>query len=228
MNKKSIIIFLPAIIFITLLANYKNILSHVFIKNFSKWTERSTKLEISKIDFLNSSIEINKIKIRNKDGFFNKNVFEAESIFIQFDFRSIFSNEVVIKKLIIHKPNFYFEIKTNSQKNKKVLDNLNLSEKVLKNHSPKIYPKKDKDKNFIIFELFIKNSRAHIHYSNNQDNLNLNLSDMAFSKVGNLKNEGNKKTQHYKDVLEIILKNIFIRIPDQKLKDLIKKNYKLN
>tara|TARA_B100000795_G_C22703238_1_gene400520 strand:- start:215 stop:889 length:675 start_codon:yes stop_codon:yes gene_type:complete len=223
-NKKLIITFLSLIVFITLLINHNNILTYIFIKNFSKWTEHRTNLESLNINFWKQTIKINKIEIRNKEGFFNKNVFEAESIFIEYDYKSILSNEVIIKKLIINQPNFYFEIKAD----KKIVDNLNLSKKTLKGYSPKIYPNKNNDKNFIIIELYIKNSKAHIYYSKNNSNLNLNLSDMTFGKVGNLNNESDKKTQHYKNVLELILKDIFMRIPDQDLKDLIRKTYKFN
>jgi hypothetical protein len=231
LNKKLIIIFLLISFFTLLLVGHKKILTYVFTKNFSKWTERNTNLNISKINFFKPSIIIDKIEIKNKGKFFNKNLFEAESIHIEFDYKSIISNYIIIKKLIIYKPNFYFEIKDNNQKsekNKKIVDNLNLSEKLSKNYSPKIYTKKNKDKNFVIFSLLMKNSRAHIYYSKNKDNLTLDLYNMTFSKVGNLDKKQNIKSQHYKDVLKLILKNTFIRIQDKELKNLIKNIYKIN
>ncbi|MDB4154081.1 hypothetical protein N9682_03010 [Candidatus Pelagibacter sp.] len=231
MNKKLIIFFLSISFFTLLLVGHKKVLTYIFIKNFSKWTERDTNFNISKINFSKSSIIIDKISIKNKGKFFNKNIFEAESIYIEFDFKSIFSDYIVIKQLIIHKPNFYFEIKDNDQKgdkHKKIVDNLNLSEKLSKDYSPKIYTKKSKDKNFIIFSILMKNSKAHIYYFKNKDNLTLDLYNMTFSKVGNLDNKQNIKFQHYKDVLKLILKNTFIRIQDKELKNLIKNIYKIN
>ena len=44
---------------------------------------------------------------------------------------------------------------------------------------------------------------------------------MSFNKIGN-KND----LQHYKDVFKIILGDIFLKIPDIDLKNLIKKTYK--
>ena len=43
---------------------------------------------------------------------------------------------------------------------------------------------------------------------------------MKFSKVAN-----KAEFQHYKEVFKIILTDIFFRIPDQNLKDLINKTY---
>lgn len=228
MNKKLIIIFSSLIFFTLILIFHKNALTYIVTKNFSKWTERDTNFRISKIDFWKQTVIIDKIKIKNNGNFFNENIFEADSIFIEFDIKSIFSDYVVIKKIIINKPNFYFEIKDSVQKNKKVVDNLNLSEKLSKDYSPKIYPSKKKDKNFIIFSLFIKNSKAHIYYLKNKSNLTLDLYNMTFSKVGNLNSNENIKSQHYKDVLGLILKNTFIRIQDKELKTLIKKTYKID
>ena len=228
MNKKLLIIFLPTVLFIIILIGHKSILTYIFEKNISKITERDTNFKITNINFWKLSIEIDKIAIINKDGFFNHNIFEAESIFVKFDYKSIFSDEIIITELVINKPNFYFEIKDDNLIEKKVLDNLNLSERISKDYSPKIYPKKNKDINFIIFQLFLKNSMAHIYYSKNKDNLTLNLSDITFSRVGNLNSEENKKSQHYKDVLQLILINIYMQIPDQELKNLIKKVYRIN
>ena len=73
----------------------------------------------------------------------------------------------------------------------------------------------------------IKNSKALINYSVNEKNLKINLSQMSFKKVGNAGNKTGQKFQHYKDVLKIILSDIFFRIPDDNLRNIIKKTYKI-
>ena len=50
----------------------------------------------------------------------------------------------------------------------------------------------------------------------------INLSNMNFYKVAN-----KTEFQHYKEVFKIILNDIFFRVPDQNLKDLINKTYKI-
>ena len=50
---------------------------------------------------------------------------------------------------------------------------------------------------------------------------------MSFGNVGN---SGNKKVkfQHYKDIMKLILNDIFLRIPDENLRNIIKQNYNIN
>ena len=50
---------------------------------------------------------------------------------------------------------------------------------------------------------------------------------MRFVNVGN---SGNNqiKFQHYKDIMRLILNDIFFRISDENLRNLIKKNYNIN
>ena len=49
---------------------------------------------------------------------------------------------------------------------------------------------------------------------------------MSFKKVGNY-GKIDQNFQHYKDVLKIILNDIFFRIPDDNLRNFIKKTYKI-
>ena len=90
-----------------------------------------------------------------------------------------------------------------------------------------MYPKKLKDKNFVIINLNIKDAIAYIKYENYDENIVIPLSDMSFSQVGN---SGNSESEfnHYKNVMKIILSDIFFKIPDQNLRELIKEKYKIN
>ena len=219
------LLFLILIIFFN-----KKILTYVFIKNISHATEYDANLNISKLDYISGKIEINQIKLKNKENFFYENIFESNQIIIDFDYKSLFSDLAIINKMTLIDPKFFFEIKNIDSKkdeNIKITDNLNLLEIASKKNSPKIYPIKKKDKNFIILNLLIKNPRTFIKYPNNEENLDIDLSEMSFVRVGNATDSIDQNFQHFKDVLKIILNDIFFRIPDNDLRNLIKKNYKI-
>ena len=93
-------------------------------------------------------------------------------------------------------------------------------------NSPKIYPPKKRDKNFLISKLLIKNSKAIIKYPKDIKDLKINLSEIVFKKVGNAGKERDNNFQHYKDVMKLILSDIFFKIPDYNLRNLIKEMYK--
>lgn len=62
---------------------------------------------------------------------------------------------------------------------------------------------------------------AYIKISSVKDPSKINLSGFEFSKIGN-----QKGFQHYKDVLKIILFDIFARETDQIKKEILKEVYK--
>lgn len=221
--KKIIIFFLILLIFIFLFDN--KILSYSFSKQISNWTEYNSKINISKINYFKGELEIDKIKINNTKNI-KQDIFDANLIFIDFDFLSLFSNLIIINQVTIIDPVFYFDIKTqnnNTKLNKRnIIDNINITD-----NSKKIYPSKKKDKNFLISNLSIKNSKAIIKYKKNIKDLNINLSNITFSNVGNAGKEKGNNFQHYKDVFRFILSDIFFKIPNYELRELIKKNYKI-
>ena len=221
--KKIIIFFLILLIFIFLFDN--KILSYSFSKKISNWTEYNSKINISKINYFKGELEIDKIKINNTKNI-KSGIFDANLIFIDFDFLSLFSNLIIINQVTIIDPVFYFDIKTqnnNTKLNKRnIIDNINITD-----NSKKIYPSKKKDKNFLISNLSIKNSKAIIKYKENIKDLNINLSTITFSNVGNAGKEKSNNFQHYKEVFRFILSDIFFKIPNYELRELIKKNYKI-
>ena len=85
------------------------------------------------------------------------------------------------------------------------------------------------DKGIIIFSLnssyFIKAiAIALIKYEEFNENIIIPLSNMSFSKVGN-SGHSDPEFQHYKNVMKIILSNIFLKIQDKDLRELIKEKY---
>ena len=100
-------------------------------------------------------------------------------------------------------------------------------EKIIEQNPPKTFPPKKKDKNFIILNSSIKNSKVSIRYPNSIKTLTFNLSDMSFQNTGNADFNQVKHSLHYKDVLRIIMGDIYFRIPDMKLRKFLKEKYKI-
>ena len=224
MKKKLIIIL--AIILLILILNFKSIFDKLIENQISRITEHNVKLNIKKFNLLSGFFELNDITLENKKNFINQNIFETERLIIKLDPKTYFSNLIMIEKLSFYNPKFFFEIKNIDKKGYKK-DNLNIIDKLTNKTKPKIYPKKLKDKNFLIKQLDFDNPVAYINYKNNKENLKIPLSVMTFRNVGN---SGNKKIkfQHYKNIMKLILKDIFFRMPDESLRNLIKKNYDID
>ena len=223
---KKIIIYLISLILILGFFFDKKIIEFILIKNLSN----NISFKINKINYFSQQIEIFDLEIRNKKNFFNENVFEASKVLIDYNLASVFTDLVIIKSVFLAETKFYFEILNDeSERNKKenLKDNIDLL-KTINEQKPKIYPKKKKDKNFIINNVKIKNSFAYIKAPQNKKNIEINLSNMSFPNVGNADKKKVKKVQHYKDAFKIILMDIYFKIPNQNLKELLKKNYKIN
>lgn len=231
MNKKIIVIIISILIVIFIFIKFnKNIISNYILTKLSKWTELSVTSESVDIDYFKGKINLYGLEILNKSNFNDKNIFEAKKLTIEIEFSSLFSDLVKINQFILNEPKFFFEIKDMSKKKEKketTIDNIGLVEKIIQQPPPKIYPPKKKDKNFIILNSSIKNSKAFIRHPNSSEILTVNLSDMSFQNTGNADSKQVKQSQHYKDVLKIIMGDIYFRIPDMRLRKFLKEKYKI-
>ena len=197
----------------------KIILSKIIIYSASKWLEKDLSIKKIDINYFSDVIELNVVKIKNNKNFSYENIFEAEKIIIKYNLNTILKDLVEIDYLRIQNTKFYLEL---DEKNKKIVnDNIGLAEKKDVDYKPKIYPKKKKDKNILIVKTDITNSQVLIKMLKNNNEMTVNLSDMIFNNISNKKNY-----LHYKDVFKIILNDLFFKVPDQSLKDLIKNSYK--
>ena len=197
----------------------KIILSKIIIYSASKWLEKDLSIKKIDINYFSDVIELNVVKIKNNKNFSYENIFEAEKIIIKYNLNTILKDLVEIDYLRIQNTKFYLEF---DEKNKKIVnDNIGLAEKKDVDYKPKIYPKKKKDKNILIVKTDITNSQVLIKMLKNNNEMTVNLSDMIFNNISNKKNY-----LHYKDVFKIILNDLFFKVPDQSLKDLIKNSYK--
>ena len=203
----------------------KKIVSYYYINKFSKWVERPVK--IKKLNFnYSGNVKIEDIQILNYDKNYFKNIFKAKKIEISFDMNSIFSDLILIKNLDIHDPEFFLDIniKNDSQNtdNKKLYeDNLGLAQKINENTPDKIWPKKNKDINFLIKKSNLYDSLGYINVPQISKPSKIKLSQMKFSSFGNDKNY-----RHYKDILNSILFDLYARTDEIELKQLLKEIYK--
>jgi hypothetical protein len=228
MNKKIIVTTISILIIISIFIKFnKNIISDFILTKLSKWTELPVRSESVEIEYSKGKINFNGLEILNKSNFNDKNILEAKKLTIEIEFSSLFSDLVKINQFILNEPKFFFEIKDMSEKKETTIDNIGLVEKIIQQPPPKIYPPKKKDKNFIILNSSIKNSKAFIRYPNSSEILTVDLSDMSFQNTGNADLKQIKQSQHFKDVLAIIMGDIYFRIPDMKLRKFLKEKYKI-
>ena len=215
--KKIIIIF---VLILPLLIFNKTIISQVIIFAIPKLIDRNISIKNIDIDYSKKIIILNSVQAESTNRIYYKNFFEAEKVKIKYNFKSLFTNLIIIEHLIFYNAKIFLDIDIN---NNKVIvdDSLQEVKKQEENYKPKIYPIKKKDINFLILKFQIFNTQGFIKSSNKLNEIKINLSNMSFNKIGN-KND----VQHYKDVFKIILGDIFMKIPDINLKNLIKKTYK--
>ena len=213
---KTIKIFI-ILIFIVIFFN-KQIISYTLLYGLSKWTRHDIKVNKFQINYKQSLIIINGLKIKNSNKFYYDNIFESEKISLEYNLQSLLTNLIVINNLLIENPNFFLEV---IEKSPTIYeDNIGVARKYIKNTPDKIWPDKKKDINFVILKTQINQSKAFIKTSFLSTSTEVDLSNMYFNKIGN-----EKGYQHYKDVLNIILFDIIARTSDFELKKLLKKIY---
>tara|TARA_B100000787_G_C16176625_1_gene289391 strand:+ start:827 stop:1483 length:657 start_codon:yes stop_codon:yes gene_type:complete len=200
----------------------KNIFSRLIISGLSKSIEREVYINNIDINYFKKKIILNLVEVRNINKFYYKNIFKADKVIIQYNFNSIFENFIKIDYLSFLNPSFFLEFDNKNNPTIIVDDNIKVLEKLKKNYKQKTYPTKKKDRNFIILKTELNNSKAFIKISSRTKETKIDLSNMVFHKIGN-----KKGLQHYKKALEIILRDVFLKVPDQNLRDLIKKTYNL-
>ena len=203
----------------------KKIISYYYINKFSNWVERPVKINKLKFNY-SGYVKIEDIEILNNNKNYFKNIFKAKKIEINFDMNSIFSDLITIESLNLYDPEFFLDIniKKNLQNtdNKKIYeDNIGLAKKINENIPDKIWPKKNKDINFLIKKSNLYGSLGYIKVPQISNPSKIKLSQMKFYSFGNDKNY-----RHYKDILNSILFDLYARTDEIELKQLLKEIYK--
>jgi len=218
---------LVLILIIVSLIFHKKIIIYYYVNKLSNWVERPVLID--QINFNYSGlVKIKNIRITNFEKFYYQNIFEADEININIKLNSLLTDLIIVKDLNIKNPIFYLDIKIdkdrnlNSISNKSLYeDNIGLAKKINENIPDKIWPKKKRDINFLIIKSNIEGAKAKIRISNITYSPTINLSNMNFSNFGN-----EKKYQHYKDILRIMLFDVFARTENIEVKKILKQIYK--
>ena len=223
--------FIITFFFILIFFFSEKVVEKYFFYKISDWLERKVDFKEFKYNFP-GSISVYGLKVRNKDAKFYKNTFKADKIILNFDLNSsLFKKLIIINELKIENPEFYLEIIekkiiSNDKKEDKpentFKDNIGIAEKINNDMPDKVWPKKIRDINFLIIKSYIINGKAFIKISSIPNESKIKLSSFEFTNVGN-----DKKFQHYKSALEIMLFDIMGRVKDFNKRKILKKVYNL-
>jgi len=241
MNKKKLIIL--SVVFLSIAFLFLDFLSYrvdKIVKNLiiDQGTQAlGQQVSVGKIDtsILGSSIKISNVEIKNLDGFKNKNIIQIKNINVNFAFTSLFKDTIVINDINIDGATLYYEVLIN---NKEVKDNVSLFKPALKNSasssskeieaSKELEPKnqsKKKNKDFLINQLTINNTKINAFSEFLDINKDINLNKMSFNNVGTA-----EKSTKFKEVLQMVFANVLLNINNEviqgdfknKIKDKVK------
>ena len=241
MNKKKLIIL--SVVFLSIAFLFLDFLSYrvdKIVKNLiiDQGTQAlGQHVFVGKIDtsILGSSIKISNVEIKNLDGFKNKNIIQIKNINVNFAFTSLFKDTIVINDINIDGATLYYEVLIN---NKEVKDNVSLFKPALKNSasssskeieaSKELEPKnqsKKKNKDFLINQLTINNTKINAFSEFLDINKDINLNKMSFNNVGTA-----EKSTKFKEVLQMVFANVLLNINNEviqgdfknKIKDKVK------
>ena len=241
MNKKKLIIL--SVVFLSIAFLFLDFLSYrvdKIVKNLiiDQGTQAlGQQVSVGKIDtsILGSSIKISNVEIKNLDGFKNKNIIQIKNINVNFAFTSLFKDTIVINDINIDGATLYYEVLIN---NKEVKDNVSLFKPALKNSasssskeieaSKELEPKnqsKKKNKDFLINQLTINNTKINAFSEFLDINKDINLNKMSFNNVGTA-----EKSTKFNEVLQMVFANVLLNINNEviqgdfknKIKDKVK------
>ena len=202
-----------------------DIAKNIIESEATKAAEREVKIDNLKIDFLKEQVTLKNITIKNNDGF-PGDLLKIKDVKIITNLKSVISNAVEIKLVDLNEINLQYKVLI---RNGQIVDNLSLINQALKQErsgqgksskNDKIYPAKEKDKNFLIKKLVFKNAYAQVTSEDLKINTNTRLSNMEFLNVGNTKN-----ANHFKDVVAMILTNVVSKVQNDILKQKIKQKF---
>ena len=237
MNKKKIIIlsavFLSIVFLIIDFLSYRvdKIVKNLIIDQGNQ--ALGQQVSIGKIDtsILGSSIKISNIEIKNLDGFKNKNIIQIKNINANFVLTSLFKDTIVIKDINVDGATLYYEVLIN---NKEVKDNVSSFKPALKNPSgasaKEIEASKElesknqskkKNKEFLINQLTINNSKINASSVFLDINKDITLNKMSFNNVGTA-----EKSTKFKEVLQMVFANVLLNINNEVIQSDLKNKIK--
>jgi uncharacterized protein involved in outer membrane biogenesis len=233
MNKKKIIIlsvvFLSIVFLILDFLSYRvdKIVKNLIIDQGNQ--ALGQQVSIGKIDtsILGSSIKISNIEIKNLDGFKNKNIIQIKNINANFVLTSLFKDTIVIKDINIDGATLYYEVLIN---NKEVKDNVGSFKPALKKpvasvakeiEESKELETKKKNKDFLINQLIINNTKINAYSEFLDINKDITLNKMSFNNVGTA-----EKSTKFKEILQMVFANVLLNINNEIIQSDLKNKIK--
>ena len=211
---------------VVLLVFNKQIIKHTLLYAFSKWVDREITVEKFEINYNQGSMIINNAKIINPSEFYYDNLVEIQKVILGYNFKSLFTDVIIINNLTIENPSFFLElidkpsVKLSPEKTQKIYsDNVGGAKKIVKSTPKKIWPKKDKDINFLILKVKINGAEALIKTPLSPEATKIELSDINYSKIGNAWQLGSY--WHHKDALKKIYYDMLQSLSDLELKNFL-------
>ena len=237
MNKKKLIII--SVVFLSVVFLILDFLSYrvnKIVKNLiiDQGTQAlGQQVSVGKIDtsILGSSIKISNVEIKNLDGFKNKNIIQIKNINANFLLTSLFKDTIVIKDINIDGATLYYEMLIN---NKEVKDNVSSFKPALKNSAASPFKEievsrelesknqsKKKNKDFLINQLTINNTKINAFSEFLDINKDINLNKMSFNNVGTP-----EKSTKFKEVLQMVFANVLLNINNEVIQGDLKNKIK--
>ena len=207
------------VFFFLLLISNKLLLSNLAIFSFEKWIDKNITVKNFSISYQKNEILVNDIIVHDRQNL-NENIFTAEKILINFKPSSLFTKLIIIENIEIEKPILNLKFDIANKNNNLIKDNIGVYKSIERKESPKIYPKKIVDINFLIENLNLESFLINIIRLDNNTEEKVRLSNMQFNKFGN-----ELGYKHYKDIFRIILIDLVMRISDEELRKIIKSFY---
>ena len=182
-----------------------NLIKNVLQNNISTSLNRNVSIEKLNINYFNGEADVKEIQLSNKE--FDGYLINIKSIKVSLDPFSIFSNNILIKNILLKdiKVNYYF-----NYDGLKILDNVrsfqkDLGDKTSNSHSNKF---------FNIENLDAKNISLAVLSPDLNFEKTFTLNDMNFRNIGNA-----NTSKNYKDILKEIFKDTMNTIEGKVLND---------
>jgi len=200
-------------------------------KNLSKDTGRTVVIQSVETDLFKGSFQVRNLQLKNDKIFSRENLITLPLLEINFNISKFFSKNIRFTKIVVHNPVVNYDVII---KDGKIVDSFYLLEGVLKkgvlkkdnilntnkSEQKKNVENKGSQIDFIIDRLIIPKVTISAYAKELQFEKNINLDQMIFENVGNT-----KKSNHYKDVMAMIVTNIAVKINNEVIVSNLRKNF---
>ena len=207
-------------------------------KNLSKDTGRIVAIQSVETDLLKGVFQARNLTLKNDKIFSRENLITIPLLEINFNINELFSNKIRFTKIVVHNPLINYDVII---KEGKLIDSFYLVEQALKKenkneinsinnqiNSANNKKKEDNEKNlnkgpqidFIIKRLIIPKVTISAYAKDLRFEKNIDIDQMNFENVGNT-----KESNHYKDVMAMIVTNIAIKINNEIIVSNLRKNF---